>query len=236
MPKELPADISGDKEFMEVYDLVKEYTMTSPERVYSLYKAVQYLILNKVDGDFVECGVWKGGSAMVMALACVRHNETNRNLYLFDTFTGMPKPSDQDVDLYGNKAVTEFNKTHIPSTENESNWCRANQEEVIRNIKKTGFPEERIVLVPGMVEETIPLTIPKNIALLRLDTDWYNSTIHELNHLFPIICPGGILIVDDYGHWKGAKAAVDEYLNAYSEKLFINRIDYTGVLIQKNGK
>ena len=78
------------------------------------------------------------------------------------------------------------------------------------------------------MEETIPTHIPHAISLLRLDTDWYESTKHELTHLFPLLSPGGVIIIDDYGHWQGAKKAVDEYFEENKIKILLNRIDYTG--------
>ncbi len=92
----------------------------------------------------------------------------------------------------------------------------------------TGYPKEKIHLIKGKVEDTIPENIPKEIALLRLDTDWYESTKHELIHLFPLLKPNGILIIDDYGHWEGARKAVDEYISDNNIHILLNRIDYSG--------
>jgi len=82
--------------------------------------------------------------------------------------------------------------------------------------------------VCGPVEQTIPAVLPKSIALLRLDTDWYSSTRHELNYLFPQLVKGGVLIIDDYGYWQAARRAVDEYFAVSNTKVLLNRIDYTG--------
>jgi hypothetical protein len=98
----------------------------------------------------------------------------------------------------------------------------------------TGYPSNKIHFIKGPVEETIPRQMPSpSIALLRLDTDWYESTKHELIHLFPRLSAGGILIIDDYGHWAGARQAVDEYFAGLPEKYFFHRIDYSGRLIVK---
>jgi hypothetical protein len=101
-------------------------------------------------------------------------------------------------------------------------------EEVVGNLASTGYPVERSYFIKGLVEETVPDQAPARIALLRLDTDWYRSTLHELDHLFHRISPGGVLIVDDYGHWRGAKEAVDEFFSGSGVHLLLNRIDYTG--------
>ena len=106
-------------------------------------------------------------------------------------------------------------------------------EEVSRNMFSTGYDRARINFVRGKVEDTLPASAPAEIALLRLDTDWYESTSHELVHLYPRLVKGGILIIDDYGHFAGAKKAVDEYFQEYSIPIFFNRIDYTGRLAVK---
>jgi hypothetical protein len=85
-------------------------------------------------------------------------------------------------------------------------------------------------LIAGKVEETLPEHAPESIALLRLDTDWYESTRHELEHLFPRVVAGGVLLLDDYGHWKGSRKAVDEYFAAQGITMLLNRVDYTGRL------
>lgn len=100
--------------------------------------------------------------------------------------------------------------------------------EVERAVYGTGYDREKFHFISGAVEETIPEQSPKEIALLRLDTDWYESTSHELKHLFPRLTVGGVLIVDDYGHWQGARQAVDEYVADNHVRIFLNRIDYTG--------
>jgi hypothetical protein len=113
-------------------------------------------------------------------------------------------------------------------------WCYAGIDEVRRNMASTGYPTERVHLAKGPVETTIPDQAPSGaIALLRLDTDWYESTRHELTHLFPLLGEGGILIVDDYGHWEGARKAVDEYLGGLARNFYMHRIDYSGRLLVK---
>jgi hypothetical protein len=107
--------------------------------------------------------------------------------------------------------------------------------DVKRNMALTGIESDQMIFVKGKVEDTIPNTIPEQIALLRLDTDWYESTKHELIHLYPKLIKKGILIIDDYGHWKGCKEAVDEYFAQHKIHLMLNRIDYTGRLAVKTG-
>jgi hypothetical protein len=113
-------------------------------------------------------------------------------------------------------------------TQQTEKWCYASIEDVRQNILSTGYPEEKIYLVKGKVEHTIPKILPEKLSLLRLDTDWYESTKHELIHLCPQLSPEGILIIDDYGHWQGARKAVDEYFAEQNRKIYLHRIDYTG--------
>jgi hypothetical protein len=199
--------------------------MTGSERVNALIDAVQYLVRNKIDGAMVECGVWKGGSAMAIALTLKKMGVENRDLYLYDTFSGMSAPSDVDVSIGGANAYEKFTRTK--TSEETSDWCLSPLEQVKENIFSTGYTKDRLYFVKGKVEDTIPKEIPNKIALLRLDTDWYESTKHELIHLFPLLEPNGVLIIDDYGHWEGAKKAVDEYISENNIRIFLNRIDYT---------
>jgi len=205
--------------------------MTSPEKIFALRQAVMHVIQHGVEGDMVECGVWKGGSMMAIARTLLESGAAERNLYLFDTFEGMPAPGDEDVSFDGKPA-----HQLLSEADKESNWVWAYSavEEVKRNVLSTGYPAERISFIKGKVEETIPSKAPAKIALLRLDTDWYESTYHELVHLFPRLSSGGILIIDDYGHWKGARKAVDEYFSQQKLDLLLHRIDYSGRMCVKH--
>ena len=220
-------DIYKDKEFMELYSFCSSYTMTSIERMYSLFNSVKYIIDKNIEGDFVECGVWKGGSSMLIGKYLSLRNIKNKKIYLYDTFEGMVEPTEKDVSLQGVLAIDEFQK--LTTGDDTSTWCNSPLEVVKENMMKTGLEESNIILVKGKVEKTIPKTIPENkIALLRLDTDWYTSTKHELVHLYPNLVVNGVLIIDDFGHWEGAKKAVVEYFKETKQHILLNRIDYTG--------
>lgn len=214
----------NDTEFLKIYRMCKPFTMTSIERMYCLYNSVQYVVKNNIPGAFVECGVWRGGSSMLIAHTLKSLGVIDRRIYLFDTFEGMPEPTASDVDYIGRDAnmLMEQNK----EKKETSVWCLADIKDVTQNLTSTGYPLEEISFVKGMVENTIPDTLPEAIAILRLDTDWYESTKHELIHLYPILEKDGVLIIDDYGHWEGCKKAVDEYFS--DKKILLNRIDYTG--------
>lgn len=216
---------------VSTYRRVRPFTMTSPERIFSLCEAVNYVVHKKIQGDIVECGVWKGGSMMAVAETLLRAGDSSRNLYLFDTFEGMPPPTKNDVDLAGMPAEKLLKRSD--KEKDESVWCRATLDVVKEALGSTGYPSDKVHFIKGMVEETIPQYVPEKIALLRLDTDWYESTKHEMMHLFPRLSKGGVLIIDDYGHWQGARKAVDEYLENNDVKILLNRIDYTGRIAVK---
>jgi O-methyltransferase len=221
-----------EPEFLSIAEKVRRYTMTSFERMYALYKATEYIHQAGIPGDIVECGVWRGGSMMLVANKLLQLQTSDRNLYLFDTFEGLPRPDDkQDVDIWGNRAIDGW----LPkrTSEEASHWAEAGEEEVRANMLSTGYPEARLHFVKGMVEETIPGQAPDEIALLRLDTDWYQSTKHELEHLFKRLSPHGILIIDDYGHFQGARKAVDDFFRTNRIPILLNRIDYAGRLAIK---
>lgn len=212
----------ADFEQGEVQDLEfsAAYTLTSAERMVSLARGVRYVCENKIPGAIVECGVWKGGSMIMAACTLKRMDVSDRELYLFDTFEGMSEPTEEDVSYTGQKAV-ETNAKIVRQT-------RVSLEAVQANVYKAGYDKQLTHFVKGKVEDTIPEAAPEKIALLRLDTDWYESTLHEMVHLWPRLSKGGVIIVDDYGHWQGARKAVDEYLKEHAIPLLLNRIDYTG--------
>lgn len=212
-----------DKQVRDTVEFVKPYTMTPAFKTAELCEAVRYLEKSNIPGAFVECGVWRGGSMMAAALTLKQANAANRELFLFDTFAGMPEPTEEDVSLSsGMSAKDKFEEKSVSGT--GSDWCYASIEDVRSNMAKTGYPESQVHFVPGMVEQTIPVNAPEQIALLRLDTDWYESTIHELDCLYDRIQHGGILIVDDYDSWKGSRKAVDEFIENRSAKLFLHRM------------
>lgn len=220
---ELPYDFSELEK--SVLQQVRPHTMTSPERVAVLVEAVRHVIQAGIPGDFVECGVWKGGSSMAVALAAQSCAADSRDLWLYDTYEGMSAPTDDDVSHDGESAGHQLQTQDIRNP--KSVWCYSPLTEVQNNLQSTGYPGDRLHFIKGKVEDTIPGQAPQKIALLRLDTDWYESTRHELVHLYPRLSPGGVLIVDDYGYWKGSRKAVDEYFEQNGPRPLLVRIDAT---------
>jgi len=201
----IPPDFGNDE--AEIISEFRPWTMTSPERMYALIQAVRYVSANAIVGAIVECGVWKGGSMAAVARTLLRSQDVKRDLYLFDTFEGMPEPGAQDVDYSGKQA------SEVLREDAGSRCADAPLDQVKEVLYGTGYPRGKIHFVRGRVEETIPASAPDKISLLRLDTDWYSSTNHELAHLFPRLSHAGVVIIDDYGHWRGSRQACDEYFS-----------------------
>lgn len=223
--QQLPPDFENIHS--SIIDKVRPYTMTSPERLYGLIESVQYLIKNNINGAFVECGVWKGGSMMAIAETLLALGVNDRELYLYDTFEGMTAPTEADVDQLNRDAASQLKQDASKKAESVV-WAYSGLEEVKQNIARTGYPSDKIHFIQGDILKTIPAQMPGKTALLRLDTDWYESTKHEMEHLYPQLVSKGILIIDDYGFWKGSKKAVDEYLQLHQIPLMLHRMDETG--------
>ncbi len=207
-----------DEPTLAVLSKALPYTMTSPSRIAALCAAVRHVEANGITGAFVECGVWRGGSSMAAALTF----RSPRQFFLFDTFEGMTAPTEQDRHAGSGELAAGILKR---ADKGARIWCHASLEEVRRNMASTNYPADCVTYIRGKVEDTIPASAPARISILRLDTDWYESTRHELQHLYPRLAPGGVLIIDDYGYWTGARKAVDEYFNG---SIFLSRIDDTG--------
>lgn len=208
---------------------VRPYTMTSNERVAVLEAAVRHVVAQNYPGAMVECGVAKGGSIMAMAYVLLELGLSDRDLYLYDTFEGMPEPTDVDRGRFGEAAMRSWRKRRDPT--GRSTWINHGLEEVRANVLSTGYPETRIHFVKGKVEDTLEGNAPPGaISILRLDTDWHASTRAELDYLYPKVVRGGIVLIDDYFRWQGARKAVDEYVSEHKIPIFWSRIDDTAVV------
>jgi O-methyltransferase len=217
-------DIS-DEFFISLIGNVSAHTLTfgnGVEAPWALYQSIEYIVRNDIPGDIVECGVWSGGSMLLAAHALMHFGDTARRIYLYDTFAGMPMPDPVDVGWNGTPALPTWQHYE----QNGRHWCFGGTEEYVRKVVySSGYPQDKFVFVPGRVEDTLPRTRPETISLLRLDTDFYSSTYHELVHLYPHLSAGGILIVDDYGAFQGAKIATDQFVRENQLKLFLSRIN-----------
>ena len=217
-------------QFDEFYNICKNESLNvSKERFLSLYQAINYIYKNNISGDFVECGIFKGGSAMMISYAMQKfNNKEDKNLWLYDTFEGMANPSYYDKNVDNQNAIDELRKLKKKANKKDI-WAYSPLNYVKENIKKTGINDKNVFFIKGLVENTLHKHKPKKISLIRLDTDFYESTKIELELLFPNLEPGGVLIIDDYGHWKGCKKAVDDYFEN-KKNIFFQQIDYTGIV------
>ncbi len=216
----------------QIIDKVRPFTMTSTERIWTLVQAVDYLENNSVQGDFVECGVWRGGSVMAMVLRLQQLNAADRKIWLYDTFEGMTPPTKEDVDAVAGTTAAQLLET-TQSADGDNVWCIANQSDVERNLATTNYPIQNLKYVVGDVSETLKVNVPEKIALLRLDTDWYESTKFELEVLYPKLVIGGVCILDDYGHWQGARKAVDDYFANKAARPLLLPVDFSGRIFIK---
>ena len=218
------ADFSDDER--SIYSASQQNLCGSPEAIVTLIRAVDRVIEHRIPGALVECGVYMGGNIEVMVRALQRHGVSDRDVYLYDTFAGMPKPEERDDEAPGGVASASW-EAHRTEQDGDkgSNWMKAGVELVRQRINPLGYPDEHLHFIKGMVEDTIPATMPEQIAILRLDTDFYASTKHELEHLYPRLSPGGVLIIDDYGAFPGSRMATDEYSAGHGLNWFLHRVD-----------
>lgn len=208
-----------------------KFTMTSIDAARYLYNEVVRVVKEGVPGDFVECGVWRGGSVMIIAKALRDMNVLDKKIWLYDTFSGMTTPDEVDVDVYDNRAIDTYCKGKMQEHEKLC-WTGISLEDVRGYLeafcKEIDFPMENLVFVVGDILETVPKNAPEQISVLRLDTDFYASTKHELEHLYSRLSSKGCFIADDYGHWKGARKALDDYFGA-SLKSMITKLDNSAI-------
>lgn len=218
-----------DREEMGFIDFVESeaMTMVSRFRLIATAMAVKYALESGLEGDFVECGVYRGGNA-ILARKLLDYHGDNRLVWLFDTFSGMTQPTSADRKLRSGKMATEKWQDSRVLGGGGSSWCLASLEEVKGNIEKAGLELKGFRFVVGDVLQTLS-PAPQDlgaISVLRLDTDWYESTKTELQILYPLLVRGGVLLIDDYGAWEGAKKAVDEYF--LGNRPFMSAVDHTG--------
>lgn len=180
--------------------------MTQNVSLYNTIKYCKYIIDNKIDGDFVECGVWRGGHAILAAKIFELYG-ARKNVYLFDTFEGMTASNKID------QRLTDKLSAKTILSKNKDAYCYADLNEVKTNFTKVNLLKKNVIFIKGDVAKTLKIknNLPKKIGYLRLDNDWYESSKIELDVLFPLLSKKGVLVFDDYGYWKGQKKATDEF-------------------------
>ncbi len=210
----------------EIVLSAEPFTMTTRQRMWALICAVRYVVKANVVGDLVECGVWRGGNGVIMARVLLDLGLNDRDIWLYDTFEGMTTPTSDDVETRTGATAAELLAASVRNRE-RGVWCYAPIEEVRANLATTGYPTDRFRMVKGDVAHTLGSEVPRQIALLRLDTDWYESTKLELDVLYPRLVSGGVCIIDDYGYWSGARKAVDQYMERHGISVYMHCIDAT---------
>jgi hypothetical protein len=224
----IPRDV--DDVAADIIRAVQPYTMTGVDKLFALVSAVRYVARYEVPGAIVECGVWRGGSMQAAARTLDSVGVHDRDLYLYDTFEGMTEPTEADVRFDGIPAAQRLAQS---SRTDSRVWAYAGLEDVRAGFEQVPYPAERIHFVKGPVEETVPAQLPEEIAILRLDTDWYESTAHELTHMYDRLVPGGVLMIDDYGWWQGSRRATDEFLERTGEPLLLLRMGSGRVAVKR---
>lgn len=211
---------------------LRPYSMTSAERLWSLLNAIRYVVAEGIPGDIVECGVWRGGSMMAATRELLALGVTDRRIWLYDTYAGMTAPTSADVEADTGMTAAEM-LAATPVADGNNVWCVAGRADVEANMRSTGYPFSQFEFVEGDVAQTLLSTAPTSIALLRLDTDWYESTKVGLEVLYPRLSVGGVCILDDYGHWQGARQAVDDYFAGLGRRPYMHPIDFSGRVFLK---
>lgn len=221
------------KKFLENYNKSKNLSSFNLEFFLFLELSLDYLFKrNRIEGDIVECGVFKGANCRFICDYLKSINYENINIFLYDTFEGMPCASTNDINIFTKKNYNFYLKKMQKNNEVDNFYKYENIENVKKLLFQTNYNKDNIHFIKGLVEETIPKTIPNKISLLILDTDYYDSTKHELQHLYPLVEKGGIIIIDDYGTWSGVKKAVDEYFDNLND--FKSFIDHKTIFLIKS--
>ena len=218
------------REEVEIIERARDFTMVPTEGILANIDSIDYVVTNGIEGAIVECGVWRGGSIYAMIQKLLAMGDQSRDIYLFDTFEGLPKPGTND----GVEALSIHSRSQ--GTETGSEWCKARISDVENLLASTGYDREKIHLIVGDVALSLPETSIDQIAVLRLDTDWYESTKIELEALYESVSLYGVLIIDDYGRWPGCRKAVDEFFHARQFKPLMTRVNESIRIMQKDAR
>ena len=209
----------------EIYLKVQQRTMTNANSIANLIAAAKYVNDRQVPGAFVECGVWRGGSAMAYCYSNLEQNVVDREVFLLDTYQGYSNVNENDFEISNGRRAQDLFK------EDANYFCSADLDDVQRGITETGYPVEKVHYLVGDVVDTDLILLPKQISILRLDTDYYDSTKWELENLYHRLTPGGVLIIDDYDHWNGCRKACDEFFKNNNGSLLI-QMEYGRIMIK----
>jgi len=202
---------------------VSPYTMLRPQALQATIKQALAVIDAGVDGDLVECGTWKGGGSFSMLLAQrYKYGRIVKPVWMFDSFQGLPPADDRD----GPHALQYQKDTTSPAYFDN---CTAPLEGVREAIRKFGFKDDEAIVVPGWFNDSIPKNVAtiaqRNIALLRVDCDWYEPVTYVLDSLAPTVSDEGVIILDDYYAWDGCARATHDFLSRNDLSWRIRSVD-----------
>ena len=202
----------------QILEFAYKRSMQTRDSLYNLWLIGEYLEANKIKGDIVECGVWRGASIQLLTGQSLFMKWPSREFYMFDTFSGMTEPTFHDVRLKDKIPAHILGWKHNLETTGASHLkgipAYATLQDVKNGFSELGVDENHLNFIQGDVLATIPKFGPSEISLLRIDTDWYESTKHILEHFYPRLVTGGVLILDDFDYWEGAREATVEFFNA----------------------
>ena len=208
-----------DKE--EGYDFpISAVTMIGHKRLNNIQYCVQTALDDKIPGDLIEAGVWRGGACLFMKAILTSNNINNRKVFLADSFAGLPKP---EADKYPADKGEEYYK---------EKFLAVSKEEVENNFRKFDLLDDNIIFLKGWFKDTLPTAPIEKLSVMRLDGDMYGSTMDSLENLYPKLSAGGFCIIDDYA-LEGCKKAVDDYRERNNIDSEIITIDWTGVYWRK---
>jgi O-methyltransferase len=189
----------------ELIKKVRPFTLLSPGKLKSLKRLATLVNAKGIEGDFVECGTYKGGSAAMVATELT----PGRHLWLYDSFQGMPPV--REIDGVGAREAVGM--------------CRADQEDVIEALSVVGLPQTQYTIRKGMFDQTFKEPLPKRVALLHCDADWYDSVTIVLETFYPLVEPGGVVVLDDFGWWEGTREAFYDFCIKHGEKPLLERLE-----------
>jgi len=218
------------KPFLQIWDdfklkrltnLVLPYTLLSHERIENLYSLACRIERELVPGDVIECGVCNGGSAAILASSATR-SRLKRTVWLLDSFRGMPDVTSEDGVAVGGRTA----ESHVGQEVGRISRVQ----EVLGRV---GADLNRIRIIPGWFQDTLPSVTATEISLLNIDADWYKSVKFCLEAFYDRVVPGGFISFDDYGHWPGCRKAVDEFFEARKLPYKLVQVDYTARWFRK---
>lgn len=196
-------------------------TMVGMVRLDNLQECVIDVLENKVPGDLIETGVWRGGASILMAATLKAYGDTERTVWVADSFRGLPKPGAGAHPADAADPLWKFSDLAVPL------------EEVKDNFLKYGVLSDQVRFLPGWFEDTLPSAPIESLSILRLDGDMYDSTMVALENLYSKLSVGGYVIVDDYSALEGCKQAVDEFRAREGINDPIKQVDWAAVYWQR---